>query len=70
MPASTANWHWKSKTITPWAREWFENELPTVILTTPDGAVTVGVSKLKEMEGDVELGMRASSLQYSTYDWR
>ena len=39
-------------------REWFENELPTVITTTPDGAVTVGISKLKDMEGDVELGMR------------
>jgi len=62
MPASTANWHWKSKAITPWAREWFENELPTVIFTTPDSAVTVGVSNLKDMEGDVELGMRKSKL--------
>ncbi|KAF8310566.1 hypothetical protein DL93DRAFT_2062011 [Clavulina sp. PMI_390] len=60
MSATTANWHWKSKGVTPWARSWFEQELPTVILTKND--VTIGVSSLKEMEGDVELGMRKSKL--------
>src|ERR1700733_741897 len=34
MSMTTANWHWKSKGVTPWARSWFESELPTVIFTT------------------------------------
>ncbi|KDQ14543.1 hypothetical protein BOTBODRAFT_110127 [Botryobasidium botryosum FD-172 SS1] len=62
MPFSTANWHWKTKTISPWARSWFEAELPTVIYTTDDGAVTAGVAKVTAVEGDVELGQRKSKL--------
>lgn len=49
MSATTANWHWKSKGVTAWARTWFENELPTVIFTTED--VTIGVSNVSDMEG-------------------
>ncbi|KAF8337886.1 activator of Hsp90 ATPase [Cantharellus anzutake] len=62
MSATTANWHWKSKAVTPWARNWFETELPTVIFTTSDGAVTAGISSVKDVEGDAELGMRKSKL--------
>jgi hypothetical protein len=61
MPASTANWHWKSKSVTPWAKSWFESELPTIILTTSDN-VTIGISSVTDVEGDVELGMRKSKL--------
>ena len=61
IPASTANWHWKSKAVTPWAKSWFESELPTIILTTADN-VTIGVSSVTDVEGDVELGMRKSKL--------
>ena len=30
MPFSTANWHWKNKNVTPWAKAWFERELVAV----------------------------------------
>ncbi|KAF9513413.1 hypothetical protein BS47DRAFT_1372519 [Hydnum rufescens UP504] len=61
IPASTANWHWKSKAVTPWARSWFESELPTVIVTTTEN-ITIGISSVTDVEGDVELGMRKSKL--------
>lgn len=60
MAASTANWHWKSKGVSPWAKGWFETELPTVIFTEND--VTIGVSDVSSFDGDVELGMRKSKL--------
>lgn len=60
MSSTTANWHWKSKSVSPWARAWFESELPTVILTAEQ--VTIGVAKVTEVDGDVELGMRKSKL--------
>lgn len=61
MPASTANWHWKNKTVTPWARAWFEREL-TTISVKGDGDEVVSVSKVVDMDGDVELGQRKSKL--------
>ena len=63
MPFSTANWHWKNKTVTPWAKSWFERELPTVSVegvgSGPAGA-RIQVTKVTECEGDVELGRRKS----------
>jgi len=61
MPTSTANWHWKNKTVTPWARAWFEREL-TAVEVSGDGEEKVGVQKLTDFEGDVELGQRKSKL--------
>ncbi|KZT69858.1 hypothetical protein DAEQUDRAFT_690283 [Daedalea quercina L-15889] len=61
MPTSTANWHWKNKTVTPWARAWFERELVTVEVNG-EGEQKVGVQKLTDFEGDVELGQRKSKL--------
>ncbi|KAH9832879.1 activator of Hsp90 ATPase [Rhodofomes roseus] len=61
MPTSTANWHWKNKTVTPWARAWFERELVTVEVSG-EGEEKVGVTKLNDFEGDVELGQRKSKL--------
>lgn len=58
MPSSTANWHWKNKDVTPWAKGWFERELPT-IKVTGDGA-TASVTEVTEVDGDVELGQRKS----------
>lgn len=58
MPASTANWHWKNKNVTPWAKGWFERELPTISVKEGDNEVTV--SEVTEVEGDVELGQRKS----------
>lgn len=59
MATSTANWHWKNKTVTPWARAWFERELVTVE-ASGDGEEKVGVQKLTNFDGDVELGQRKS----------
>lgn len=66
MAYSTANWHWKNKTVTPWAKEWFERELVTVQVQGSDGAV-VSVDRVVEVDGDVELGRRKSKL-ISIYD--
>jgi activator of HSP90 ATPase len=59
MAYSTANWHWKNKTVTPWAKEWFERELVTIQIEGSDGAV-VSVENVVSVDGDVELGRRKS----------
>ncbi|OBZ69321.1 hypothetical protein A0H81_10948 [Grifola frondosa] len=61
MPASTANWHWKNKTVTPWAKTWFEREL-TSIAVKGDDTEEVSVTHVTEVDGDVELGQRKSKL--------
>ncbi|PCH37688.1 hypothetical protein WOLCODRAFT_22763 [Wolfiporia cocos MD-104 SS10] len=61
MPASTANWHWKNKTVTPWAKSWFERELATISIKG-DGDEVVSVTKVVDVDGDVELGQRKSKL--------
>jgi activator of HSP90 ATPase len=59
MAYSTANWHWKNKTVTPWAKEWFERELITIQVEGSDGAV-ISVERVVSVDGDVELGRRKS----------
>jgi activator of HSP90 ATPase len=59
MAYSTANWHWKNKTVTPWAKEWFERELVTIQVEGSDGAV-VSVEHVISVDGDVEIGRRKS----------
>ncbi|OCH92085.1 hypothetical protein OBBRIDRAFT_791602 [Obba rivulosa] len=61
MAPSTANWHWKNKTVTPWARAWFERELPTVSVAG-EGTEVVSVASVVDVDGDVELGQRKSKL--------
>jgi len=61
MSHSTANWHWKNKNITPWAKQWFEREL-TAIKVTGDGEESVQIAEVTEVDGDVELGQRKSKL--------
>ncbi|KDQ05990.1 hypothetical protein BOTBODRAFT_182008 [Botryobasidium botryosum FD-172 SS1] len=39
---------------------WFEAELPIVIYTTDNSAVTAGVAKVTTVKGDIELGQRKS----------
>ncbi|KAJ1308612.1 hypothetical protein OPQ81_004310 [Rhizoctonia solani] len=60
MPTSTANWHWKNKNVTPWAKTWFEQELLTVSYS--EGGSEVKISRVKEVDGDCELGQRKSKL--------
>ena len=59
MASSTANWHWKNKTVTPWDRSWFERELATLSVQG-EGSEQVGIAEITEFDGDVELGQRKS----------
>ncbi|KAI0332600.1 hypothetical protein GY45DRAFT_1298801 [Cubamyces sp. BRFM 1775] len=68
LPPSTANWHWKNKTVTPWAKQWFERELTTVRVNG-EGSEEVGIERVVEVDGDVELGQRKSKL-ITIYDCR
>jgi len=67
MSTTTANWHWKNKQLNQWGAAWFERELPTLEVT--QGNAKVGVSKVTEVDGDVELGRRKSKL-ITIYDVR
>lgn len=60
MPSSTANWHWKNKNVTRWAKEWFERELTTIKIEGEAEGESVSISEVKEVDGDVELGQRKS----------
>ena len=59
MAASTANWHWKNKTVTPWAKQWFDREL-TSVRVSGQGTEEVLIERVVEVDGDVELGQRKS----------
>lgn len=59
MASTTANWHWKNKTVTPWAKQWFEQELTTLIVKADSGE-EVSISEVTDVDGDVELGQRKS----------
>jgi activator of HSP90 ATPase len=58
MSQKTANWHWKTKHVSGWAKEWFTSELLHVSATEGDDAVKV--ENVTEVDGDVELGQRKS----------
>ncbi|KAG6861540.1 hypothetical protein C0995_015273 [Termitomyces sp. Mi166 len=62
LPPSTANWHWKNKNVTRWGTEWFEHELVTISVKGDNENEVVSVSKVTEVDGDVELGQRKSKL--------
>jgi len=61
MAPSTANWHWKNKNITPWAKAWFERELVTLSVKG-EGDEEASIFQVVEVDGDVELGQRKSKL--------
>lgn len=69
LPPSTANWHWKNKNVTPWAKTWFEREL-TTITVKGDGEQEVSISEVVEVDGDVELGQRKSKYVTSLCPWQ
>ncbi|KAF8582290.1 hypothetical protein K439DRAFT_1635406 [Ramaria rubella] len=68
LPSSTANWHWKTKHVLPWARQWFEQEL-TTLTVKGEGEEVVRIEQVTEVDGDVELGQRKSKL-ITIYDCR
>ena len=59
MAPSTANWHWKNKNVTPWAKTWFERELVTLSVKG-EGDESATITEVLEVDGDVELGQRKS----------
>ncbi|KAI1791700.1 activator of Hsp90 ATPase [Ganoderma leucocontextum] len=61
MATSTANWHWKNKTVTTWAKQWFDQEL-TSVRVSGEGTEEVAIERVVEVDGDVELGQRKSKL--------
>jgi len=63
MQLSTANWHWKNKNITSWAKAWFERELTTIAIQG-EGSENVTISSVRDVDGDAELGQRKSKYVY------
>ena len=66
MPSSTANWHWKTKHVAPWAKTWFERELVT-LKASSEGSESVEIQSVLDMEGDVEIGRRKSKCAGGTF---
>lgn len=60
MPASTANWHWKNKTLTKWGHQWFKDELVSLKVTGDKEGEAVWISDVFDIDGDIELGQRKS----------
>ena len=60
MAPTTANWHWKNKNVSRWAREWFEHELLTIAVAGDREGEIVSISEVTDVVGDVELGQRKS----------
>lgn len=64
LPPSTANWHWKNKNVTPWAKEWITRELVGLAVTGDVEGQSVSILKVTSVEGDVELGQRKSKYAF------
>ncbi|KAG9005812.1 hypothetical protein FRB94_003882 [Tulasnella sp. JGI-2019a] len=60
LPLSTANWHWRQKDVSPWAKAWMESQLTGVIFE--DGKTSAKIDSVTSCEGDAEVGMRKSKL--------
>jgi activator of HSP90 ATPase len=50
------NWHWVSKDVSPWAKQYLESEL--VGVSAKDGDVTVKIDSVLSMEGDCDVSQR------------
>lgn len=68
MSSTTANWHWKNKNVTRWAKEWFERELTSIVINGEKDGESVSISEVKEVDGDVELGQRKS--KYASFSYK
>jgi activator of HSP90 ATPase len=50
------NWHWVNKDAAPWAKTYLEKELTQI--SAEEGDVSAKVSKLVDMDGDVDVSQR------------
>ncbi|GAA6048923.1 hypothetical protein JCM3770_007121 [Rhodotorula araucariae] len=63
LSSGIKNWHWRTKGVEGWAKEWFISNLTGV---EADG---VSIEEVTDVEGDCELGRRKSKL-LTIYDTR
>ncbi|KAG8972517.1 hypothetical protein FRB90_010189, partial [Tulasnella sp. 427] len=61
LPASTANWHWRSKDVTKWAKDWLRSQSTDAVIFS-EGSTNAKIGSLKSCDGDAEVGMRKSKL--------
>ena len=50
------NWHWVTKDVKPWAKEYIEKEL--IRVSAEDNNASVGITKMSNMDGDVDVNQR------------
>lgn len=50
------NWHWVNKDASPWARQWFEDNLTKI--EAKEGDVSAKITKVIGMDGDVDVAQR------------
>lgn len=50
------NWHWVNKDASEWAKSYLERNL--LGLSAEDGDVSAKISKVKSMDGDVDVSQR------------
>jgi activator of HSP90 ATPase len=50
------NWHWVSKDVSPWAKEYLESQL--IGISAQEGDVTAKVDSVLSMEGDCDVSQR------------
>ena len=60
LPPTTANWHWKNKNVTRWGKDWFERELTSITVKGDGEGEVVYISKVTDVDGDIEVGQRKS----------
>ncbi len=50
------NWHWVNKDVSPWTKQWFEDNVTSI--KAEEGGVTAKVDKVVSMDGDVDVSQR------------
>ncbi len=50
------NWHWVNKDVSPWTKQWFEDNVTSI--KAEEGGVTAKVDKVISMDGDVDVSQR------------
>ncbi|KAJ3489066.1 hypothetical protein NLG97_g6069 [Lecanicillium saksenae] len=50
------NWHWVNKDVSPWAKQWFEENL--LKLEAEEGSAKAKITKIQSMDGDVDVSQR------------
>ncbi|EON66911.1 hypothetical protein W97_06314 [Coniosporium apollinis CBS 100218] len=50
------NWHWVNKDVSPWAREYLENDLQGI--SAEENGVSAKIDKIISMDGDVDVSQR------------